>query len=67
MAFVLYEIWIEDKDGHQELFMTAANLPEAKRLADKAAGENLMEQDYCAIVYEATDDDAVEVIRFKKS
>ena len=64
MAFVLYEIWTIDTNDREELFDTAANLPEATRIAKTALSEETpqtivyTENEYC---------DAIEVKRFKNS
>lgn len=63
MAFVLYEIWAIDENGHEVFVETVGNLVEAKRIAQQVINNDAYE----AVIYEPSDDDAFEVERFKKS
>jgi hypothetical protein len=58
--FMLFEIWTEDEDGHQELIETTASETAAKKLAEKL----VLDGAYTAIVLQETEDgDLEEVFR----
>ncbi len=63
MAFTLYEIWSEDDDGRQELINTAANLPEAIRIAKNSICDEVTQT---VIFEEGLDGEVFEIKRFKK-
>ncbi len=57
---MLFEIWTEDEDGHQELIETTASETAAKKLAETA----VLDGAYTAIVLQETEDgDLEEVFR----
>jgi hypothetical protein len=59
--FTLFEIWIEDEEGRQELIDTTASHTEAVKLAEKS----VMEGASAAFVLRETEDgDLEEVERF---
>lgn len=63
MSFLLYEVWAEDQDGHQELIDTTASQTEAFKLAEKFLGEHP-----AVVVFKETEDgDTVEIKRFELS
>lgn len=58
--FMLFEIWTEDEDGHQELIETTASETAAKKLAETL----VLDGAYAAIVMQETEDgDLEEVFR----
>lgn len=63
MAFVLYEVWTEDAEGHQEFIVTTGSWSNAKEEALNAIREGA----YQAIIYEDDErnDDVIEVERIK--
>ena len=63
MAFTLYEIWSEDADRRQELIDTAANLPEAIRIAKNSIGDEITQT---VIFEEGQDGEVFEIKRFRK-
>ena len=65
MAFVLYEVWTEDKDGHQDLIVTTGSWSNAKEEARRLVEEGA----YQAIIYEDDErnDEVIEVERIKNS
>ncbi len=64
MAFSFYEVWTIDHDDREELFDTAANLPEATRIANSSLVNNIVE----VVIYEEISyGEVVEVKRIKKS
>jgi hypothetical protein len=52
MSFLLYEVWTEDEDGHQELVETTASLTGAKRIAQKALEDGSL----AVVIYQETED-----------
>jgi hypothetical protein len=62
MSFMLYEVWTEDDDGHQELIETTASMSEAVNLAKQA----IVDGAYAATVFRETEDgDSKEIERFE--
>lgn len=60
--FMLFEIWVEDEDGRQELIDTTASQTEAFKIAEKAVTEGA----FASIVLKEDDDgDLKEVQRFE--
>jgi hypothetical protein len=60
MSWELYEVWIEDEDGHEELVETTRSLKEANILATKSLDEGAV----VAIIFQETEDgDQKEVSR----
>jgi len=60
--FMLFEIWIEDNDGRQELIETTASQTEAFKIAEQA----VIEGAYASIVLKEDDNgDISEVQRFE--
>jgi hypothetical protein len=52
MSYLLYEVWTETEDGHQELIDTTASKEEAFRLAKTSLSEEFP----VAIVLQETED-----------
>lgn len=64
MSYLLYEVWTEDEDGHQELVETTASLTEAKAVAKKSAEEG----SFLVTIFRETDDgDVEEIEKFEHS
>lgn len=60
MTWELYEVWVEDDDGHEVLVETTKSLKEAKILAEKSLDDGVL----VAVVYQETEDgDQKEVAR----
>lgn len=60
--FMLFEIWAEEEDGHQELLETTASQSEAFKIAEQA----VLDGAYATIVLQETDDgDLKEIQRFE--
>jgi len=61
MSYMLFEVWVEDDIGHQELVDTTASQKEAFDLAKKSLQEGWV----AAVVYqENADGDTVVIKRF---
>ena len=41
MPWELYEVWVEDHTGHQELVNTTMSLKEAREMAKESLGEDV--------------------------
>jgi hypothetical protein len=52
MTWELYEVWVEDDDGHEVLVDTTKSLKEAKILAEKSLEDGIL----VAVVYQETED-----------
>jgi len=62
MSYMLFEVWVEDDIGHQELVDTTASQKEAFDLAKKSLQEGWV----AAVVYQENDDgDTVVIKRFQ--
>ena len=62
MSFLLFEVWAEDDDGHEELIETTASQTEAFKLAEQI----VMDGAFAATVYQETDGgDTIEIQRFE--
>ena len=57
MPWVLFEVWVVDQDGHEELFDTTNSLKEAQVMAEKALTEDVVE----CIIYKEEDGELFEV------
>ena len=57
MRYELYEIWSEDKDGHEELIETTGDRRQALQIAQKSKAPDLT-----IIVYRETEDGELEEI-----
>ena len=64
MAFVLYDIWTEDDEGHQQLYDATGSLTEAKKMAKAIVAEGT----YSVIIYQdnGPNGDEIEIARFEK-
>ena len=58
MTWELYEVWIEDEDGHQELVETTKSYKEAEILAQ----QSLVEGAYIVLIFKETKDGDIEEI-----
>jgi hypothetical protein len=64
MSFMLYEVWTEDDDGHQELIETTASKTEAVNLAKQA----IIDGAVAVTIFQETDDgDSAEIQRFEST
>lgn len=62
MSFLLYEVWAEYDDGHEELVETTASKVEAFDLAEQI----IIDGAIAATVYQETDGgDPIEIQRFE--
>lgn len=62
MSFLLYEVWAEYDDGHEELVETTASKTEAFALAEQMVVDGA----FATTVYQETDDgDPKEIQRFE--
>lgn len=59
MTYMLYEIWAEDEDGHNELLDTTASQKEAFEIAQSSLSEGYV----AASVYQENDDGDLELIQ----
>lgn len=63
MSFLLFEVWAEDDDGHEELIETTASKAAASEIAEQA----VLDGAFAATVYQEVDgSDAIEVERFER-
>ena len=61
---MLYEVWTEDDDGHQELIETTASKTEAVNLAKQA----IIDGAVAVTIFQETDDgDSAEIQRFEST
>jgi hypothetical protein len=64
MSYMLFEVWVVDLDGHQELVDTTASQKEAFDLAQSSLTEDWIE----AVVYQENEEgDSVAVKRFQNT
>jgi hypothetical protein len=64
MSYMLYEVWVEDEIGHQELIDTTASQKEAFELAKKSLEEGWP----ASVVYQENDDgDSIVIKRFQNT
>ncbi len=64
MSFMLFEVWTEDEDGHQELIETTASMSEAVKLAKTAISDGA----FAASIFQETEDgNSTEIDRFESS
>jgi hypothetical protein len=64
MSYMLFEVWVVDEDGHQELVDTTASQKEAFDLAQNSLTEDWIE----AVVYQENEDgDSVAIKRFQNT
>ena len=62
MSYLLFEIWTEEEDGHQELIDTTASKTEAIKIAEQA----ILEGSIAAVILQETEDgDLEEVLRLE--
>ena len=62
MSYQLYEVWIEDEQGHQELLETTASEKAANEIAQKAVADG----SFAAIVFLETEEgEIIERHRFQ--
>lgn len=62
MSFLLYEVWAEDEDGHQEIIETTASKNEAFKLAEQIVVDGA----YASVVCQETETgDSIEIQRFE--
>jgi hypothetical protein len=52
MTYMLYEVWAEDEDGHNELLETTASQKEAFEIAQSSLSDGYLS----STVYQETDD-----------
>jgi uncharacterized membrane protein YkoI len=57
MPWELFEVWVVDQDGHEELFDTTKSFKEAQTMAQKALTEDIVE----CIIYKEEDGELFEV------
>lgn len=62
MSYLLFEVWSEDIDGHQELVDTTASSTEAYKIAQSALSE---EYPVAFILQETEDGDSEFIKRFE--
>jgi len=64
MSYMLFEVWVVDEYGHQELVDTTASQKEAFDLAQNSLTEDWIE----AVVYQENEDgDSVAIKRFQNA
>ena len=64
MSYMLFEVWVEDDIGHQELVDTTASQKEAFELAQNSLSEDWV----AAVVYQENDvGDSVVIKRFQNT
>ena len=56
MIWVQYEVWSVDEDGHEELVETTNSLKEARKIAEAALTEQIVE----CIIYKEEDGELYE-------
>lgn len=56
MIWVQYEVWGVEQDGHEELIETTNSLKEAKRIAEAALTDSIVE----CIIYKEEDGELYE-------
>lgn len=56
MIWVQYEVWSVNEDGHEELIETTNSLKEAKRIAEAALTDSIVE----CIIYKEEDGELYE-------
>ena len=56
MNFELYEVWAEDEDGHEEVIETTNSLKEARKIAESALTDQIVE----CIIYKEEDGELYE-------
>jgi hypothetical protein len=56
MIWVQYEVWGVEQDGHEELIETTNSLKEARRIAEAALTDSIVE----CIIYKEEDDELYE-------
>jgi hypothetical protein len=62
MSYLLFEIWTEEEDGHQELIDTTASKTEAIKIAEQA----ILDGSIAAVILQETEDgDLEEVLRLE--
>jgi hypothetical protein len=62
MSYLLFEIWTEEEDGHQELIDTTASKTEAIKIAE----QSILDGSFAAVILQETEDgDLEEVLRFE--
>jgi hypothetical protein len=62
MSYLLFEIWTEEEDGHQELIDTTASKTEAVKIAEQA----ILDGSISAVILQETEDgDLEEVLRIE--
>jgi hypothetical protein len=62
MSYLLFEIWAEEEDGHQELIDTTASKTEAVKIAEQAILDGSIE---VVVLQETEDGDLEEVLRIE--
>jgi len=62
MSYMLFEVWTEDDDGHQDLLETTASLTAARKIAKQAITNGST-----AVIYQENEDgDTEEIERFER-
>ena len=56
MIWVQYEVWSVDEDGHEEVIETTNSLKEARKIAESALTEQIVE----CIIYKEEDGELYE-------
>jgi len=56
MIWVQYEVWSVDEDGHEEIIETTNSLKEARKIAESALTEQIVE----CIIYKEEDGELYE-------
>jgi len=61
---MLFEVWTEDEEGHQELIETTASMSEAVKLAETA----VLDGAFAATIFQETEDgNSREIERFESA
>jgi hypothetical protein len=58
MSYMLFEVWTEDEDGHQDLLETTASLTAARKIANQAIENGSL----AAIIYQENEEGDTEEI-----
>jgi hypothetical protein len=60
MSYMLFEVWTEDEDGHQDLVETTASITAARKIANQAIANGSV----AAVIYQENEEgDTKEIER----
>ena len=63
MRYMLFEVWTEDEDGHQDLLETTASITAARKIAN----QSVINGSPAAIIYQENEEgDTEEIERFER-